>query len=143
VKGNHIDWTPELESQLDRLWNVEKLSRAKIAIALGISKNAVIGKANRMGLDPKINAGAFPKTLAKDYVKLDKTPKIGRVGRIGSSLIPELAVFHRSPDRTCQWLEGNPKEFNWCGKPTTRVYCQEHHDRCYVKIVSQKMGDAS
>lgn len=37
------------------------------------------------------------------------------------------------PARTCQFLEGDPAERGFCGKPTARgSYCAEHYDRCHV-----------
>lgn len=34
---------------------------------------------------------------------------------------------------TCQWIEGEPRERNFCGKPAKAgsSYCEEHHKRCW------------
>ena len=36
------------------------------------------------------------------------------------------------PD-SCRWIEGEPKDANYCGEPVKRgsSYCAEHHARCY------------
>ncbi|MCA0451754.1 MAG: GcrA cell cycle regulator, partial [Proteobacteria bacterium] len=44
-----MDWTPEQISELTRLWG-EGLTTAEIGKRLGISKNAVVGKAHRLNL---------------------------------------------------------------------------------------------
>lgn len=38
--------------------------------------------------------------------------------------------------RTCQWLEGDAKERNFCGEPTQAgsSYCPEHHAVCYTGV---------
>ncbi|MDE2213223.1 MAG: hypothetical protein KGJ34_01675 [Patescibacteria group bacterium] len=45
-------WTPELMQNLARLWD-EGHSTAEIGRRLGFSKNAVVGKAHRLGLTPR------------------------------------------------------------------------------------------
>src|SRR6516165_681821 len=54
------DWTLERSALLRRLWNDEGLSGGEIAERMGLSRNAVIGRAHRMGLqkrnDRKANA---------------------------------------------------------------------------------------
>jgi len=45
-------WTPELVQNLSRLWG-EGHPTAEIGRRLGISKNAVVGKANRLALTPR------------------------------------------------------------------------------------------
>lgn len=44
-----------------------------------------------------------------------------------------------NPPKTCQWINGEGRDRDFCGKPVTKrangspsSYCQEHHDRCYV-----------
>jgi hypothetical protein len=49
--GGHSDfWTLERIEQLKALWQAETLSARQIAGELGVSKSAVIAKANRLGL---------------------------------------------------------------------------------------------
>jgi GcrA cell cycle regulator len=45
-------WTPELIQNLSKLWD-EGHSTAEIGRRLGISKNAVVGKAHRLALTPR------------------------------------------------------------------------------------------
>ena len=39
-----------------------------------------------------------------------------------------------SPHTTCQWLSGEPRARDFCGKPTLRdsSYCSEHHAICWI-----------
>lgn len=46
-------WPEPLETALTRLWNVEKLSASQCAERLGVTRNAVIGKAHRLGLEAR------------------------------------------------------------------------------------------
>lgn len=40
-----------------------------------------------------------------------------------------------APFTTCQWLEGEPKERNFCGDPSVpgKSYCARHAARCFLK----------
>lgn len=54
-------WTEERVELLKKLWN-ERLSASRIAFEIGgISRNAVVGKAHRLGLEGRENAGGRPK----------------------------------------------------------------------------------
>jgi GcrA cell cycle regulator len=48
-----MSWTPEAEALLRQLWNVEKLSAVQIGRRVHKTANAVIGKADRLGLDQR------------------------------------------------------------------------------------------
>ncbi len=38
----------------------------------------------------------------------------------------------------CQWLEGDPRDRNFCNLPVKEdsSYCEEHHKRCYTGLRS-------
>ncbi|WP_438381268.1 GcrA family cell cycle regulator [Asaia sp. BMEF1] len=58
-----MEWTDEIISRLQTLWQ-EGLSTAEIGRQLSITKNAVVGKAHRLGLPPRpspIRATAKPR----------------------------------------------------------------------------------
>ena len=71
-----------------------------------ISRNAVIGKANRLGLSKKLSS---KNTTIKKEIS-------------ASSLVPNMSG--------CKWPIGHPgdKDFYFCGKPTIpgKPYCGEH-----------------
>jgi GcrA cell cycle regulator len=97
-----MDWTEERASQLKELW-AQGLSARQIADQLGgVTRNAVIGKAHRLGLSQPSPAKIKAKPTA----------------------IPTVA------DRGCRWPIGHPGEtaFRFCGAPaeTGKPYCTEH-----------------
>ncbi len=108
-------WTPELIQNLSKLWD-EGHSTAEIGRRLGISKNAVVGKAHRLALTPR------PSPL--------KRPPVRR---------PVAAAT--APGGVCSWPTGHPgdKDFAFCGKRPMagKPYCAEHAAMAYVQPKSR------
>ena len=108
-------WTPERMEMLGRLWE-EGLSTAEIGRQLGLTKNAVIGKAHRLGLKGRPSPVKAP-------------PKPAAAAR------PPVVVGFSGP--TCSWPFGHPGEkgFHFCGaRPLPgKPYCAEHAARAYVR----------
>jgi GcrA cell cycle regulator len=109
-------WTDERVAQLGKLW-AEGLSTAEIGRRLGITKNAVVGKAHRLQLAPRpspLNSPPAPRRPAP-------TP------------IVQLDVAGPS----CCWPIGHPgdKGFHFCGGRNIpgKPYCTEHAALAYVK----------
>jgi len=105
-------WTSELVQNLSRLWD-EGLSTAEIGRRLGVSKNAVVGKAHRLSLTPR------PSPL--------KHPPVRR----------QAAAAAATGSGICSWPSGHPgdKDFGFCGKRTVvgKSYCAEHAAMAYVR----------
>src|SRR5487761_1420900 len=105
-------WTSELVQNLARLWD-EGHSTAEIGRRLGVSKNAVVGKAPRLALTPR------PSPL--------KRPPMRRPA-------PATAV---TGSGNCSWPTGHPadKDFGFCGRRTLagKPYCAEHATMAYVR----------
>ena len=59
-------WTPELIKDLKRLWN-KGLTTVEIGNRIGMSKNAVVGKAHRLGLEGR------PSPIKRDKNKIQIT----------------------------------------------------------------------
>lgn len=108
-------WTEEKQQLLEKLWK-EGVSARAIAEELGggVTRNAVIGKANRMGLSQQ--------------------PKEG--GHVASPAEPEPASILSA--KLCQWPFGDPNDndFHFCGKPVVPdwPYCQEHCNDAYRSL---------
>ena len=104
-------WTHDLVEQLGQLWR-QGLSTAEIGRRLGLTKNAVVGKAHRLSLDPR------PSPL--------KTPPRRR---------PPIVIDVSGP--TCSWPIGHPGEkgFHFCSdKPMPgKPYCAAHAALAYIK----------
>lgn len=129
-------WTDDRVEKLRELWD-KGLSASQIAkeLAEGVTRNAVIGKAHRMGLasrpspvkaDPAKRAAATSKKKAAPTNKKEKvksTPSSGKV------TILDLT------ESMCKWPIGHPGEpnFHFCGKPSqpTFPYCAAHCVEAY------------
>lgn len=104
-------WTEERVTALQQLW-AQGLSASQIAERLGsVTRNAVIGKAHRLGLASRPSP-----------IKLEGPPR-PRVGK------------YKGP--TCQWPIGDPssQEFKFCGAPIEpgRPYCANHCEQAYIR----------
>jgi GcrA cell cycle regulator len=111
-----MDWTEQRVAELQQLWR-EGLSTAEIGKRLGITKNAVVGKAHRMGLSSR------PSPI----LKREPAP---------APQIVTLGVH------SCRWPIGEPGKpgFRFCtsravmGKP----YCGEHCAMAYARPKQQE-----
>jgi len=115
-------WSDERIEQLKALW-AEGLTTGEIGKRLGVSKNAVVGKAHRLGLkgrpSPIKRTAQAVKQAAKPKEKDDKIRSV-----------VDLSAH------TCRWPIGDPREpgFHFCGAPSMpgKPYCQEHAAIAYV-----------
>jgi GcrA cell cycle regulator len=111
-------WTPERLATLRDLWADHSLSAVKVGAILGCTKNAVIGKAHRLDLPPRI-----------EFEELRERP-----------LHPLFEVGNRD----CRFPIGNPGEegFHFCRvrvETEGRSYCHEHHARSVRKGESEDL----
>ena len=151
-----MDWTDEFIDRLRALWR-EGHSTAEIGRRLGISKNAVVGKAHRLALDARPSPirrsapGQAPKRETARRVTGPTLPPMAAVApveRVVPLAVAPLAVpqppvlraVGRSSGRlvACCWPIGEPgtQSFRFCddeslpGKP----YCSAHAAVAYVKV---------
>lgn len=115
-------WTEERLADLTRLWS-EGLSITQIGLAIGVSRNAVVGKVHRMGL---------PKRQSP-IVKSDK-PRAPKAPIQRRRAVPlSLEQWDRN---TCSWPTGDPKtdNFSFCGEQVEpgRPYCTAHCAKAYT-----------
>ena len=100
-------WTKSKVDKLSSMW-AKGIPAREIAEKLGnVSRNAVIGKANRLGLSKKIKE--------KESIKETKSTSL-------NSLIANM--------KGCKWPIGHPgdEDFYFCGKEVIpgKPYCGEH-----------------
>ena len=100
-------WTKSKVGKLSSMW-AKGIPAREIADKLGnVSRNAVIGKANRLGLSKKIKQ--------KESIKETKSTSL-------NSLIANM--------KGCKWPIGHPgdEDFYFCGKEVIpgKPYCGEH-----------------
>jgi hypothetical protein len=100
-----ISWTPAMDADLLRM-RAEGVSFTKIARYLGVTKNAVVGRAHRVS-DARRLVGVAIRPLVE-------------VGR---------------PGLRCQWIEGEPAMDDACkcgaAAKAGTPYCDAHYRRCY------------
>ena len=140
-----MPWNDENVSKLRELWD-QGLPTAQIGKLLGFTKNAVVGKAHRIGLERR------PSPIRRTAVKPDRK-------KARSPIVPTLKfeaskedtkevvkqqtfqpavknLFANQTKRGCEWPEGHPDEsdFKFCGKDRfeDKPYCIDHCAIAYV-----------
>lgn len=129
-----MSWTDDKIAQLVDQWG--KASAAVIGKAVGKPKNAVIGKAHRLGLQ-QTGAGA---RLDLTPPSKPKTANTNRRPRRTKKAPPSKQV--RLADLTeqqCRYPHGDrPADIRFCGHPVMErgdwraPYCEYHQGRCYT-----------
>ena len=116
-------WTDEQIAELKRLWCANELTTAQIGKKIGRTKNAVIGKANRLGLPPK-------------------------TGKLFEPIPPRVSLspppLHRAA--SCAWPIGDPMQpdFRLCGAEIARgSYCATHAARASKRTLPELDVDAT
>lgn len=161
-----MEWTDETILRLRELW-AEGCSTAEIGRRLGVSKNAVVGKAHRLDLtarpSPIRRDGAGPKRPRRPTIRRVAGPTLPPLASTRGpapimAAAPRPAVTPPAPRLqpvppprygrviTCCWPIGEPgtRSFRFCdassvpGKP----YCDEHAELAYVKV-RDKREDAA
>lgn len=128
-------WTTKDDTALRKLWADKKLSTREMGLRLGRSKNAVIGRANRLGLAAR--AKSRPPKPVNDkpkrpaYYNWNKRAEIA--GKIYGSGKPLIDLEHDE----CRWPVGDIENgITFCaakikpGKP----YCEKHH-ACASRVI--------
>ncbi len=114
-------WTEDKVKQLKKLWAKGK-STVEIAKELGISKNSVVGKVHRLGLNNR------PSPIKKKAITVKSVRKAPK----GKCTLMDLKLT------TCHWPVGDPKDadFHFCGEQTVtgKPYCAEHCKLAYTSL---------
>ena len=125
---NNSVWDEKQLAKLKKLWD-EGLPITKIGLELGVSRNAIAGKAHRLGL-PKRNS---PISKSGDPRKNQD------VSNLETSKEPPLKILLREVEwsrNRCCWPIGDPKlpGFSFCGTSIVpgRPYCEEHSNLAYT-----------
>lgn len=152
-----MTWTNERIGELTKLWE-QGLSASEIGKALGVSKNAVVGKAHRLNLPARpspIKRGGSSKprsgkpTLVTPKLNTSKMSATAMHCRPAKPLIEEeekaerrSPVLNRRASRAasgsseCLWPIGDPgdADFHFCGEPSVsgKPYCAEHCSKAYI-----------
>lgn len=151
-----MDWTTEAIERLKALW-AEGHSTAEIGRRMGISKNAVVGKAHRLNLSARpspIRRDATPRPapvpraprpvpapmqrLVQPPVMRPAAPPAPPPQAVAPPVVRSFPVARpRVGSRSCCWPIGEPGTtgFRFCGgEPMAgKPYCTEHAALAYVK----------
>ncbi len=156
-----MEWTDQTIARLRELW-AEGHSTAEIGRRMGVSKNAVVGKAHRL------NLAARPSPIRRDREGALPRPVMPR--RVTGPTLPPLAAEAPAPSapppprpvvgqvqteapkpqairqvaaramrtQTCCWPLGEPgtRSFRFCDAEATpgKPYCSAHAAIAYVKV---------
>lgn len=150
VNGAKPSWSDDRKKKLTEL-REQGLSSSQIGLKLGVTRNAVIGQAHRMGLAVPnrtvrakvMTPRANPQRLQTHYTPR-KRLRISLVETPGTPLTEPVYIPASEYDKsipleqrktllelnhhTCHWPIGDPSkpDFFFCGASTNRVYCQHH-----------------
>lgn len=149
-----MDWNEETIGRLRALWD-EGHSTAEIGRRLGVTKNAVVGKAHRLNLPPR--QSPIRRTLGEP-----RTARPIAAPRVSGPTLPALPTAAAAPRvmeaprpqatlrsvpaasrpgarvSACCWPIGDPgtPTFRFCSDSaiTGKPYCSEHAALAYVKV---------
>jgi len=133
-----MSWNNEKVDKLKKLWGKGSTASQIAEIIGGISRNAVIGKANRLNLSSKIkvrSALSNPNSQ-NSFEENNSKQKRGRKSKF-QSLIIEKDFEPENPKKleeldegSCKWPVGHPEEssFYFCGRSSIKdfSYCKLH-----------------
>ena len=139
-----MSWNQQKVDDLKKLWN-EGVATSRIGEQLGFTKNAVIGKAFRLGLERRQNSRK--KTAQSQSVSsvtmYRETSVPGNsqitakreVTRRREKFSFKKSIVGTGNFKSCQWPIGDPLEegFHYCGGQNipTKPYCIEHYKKAY------------
>lgn len=129
-------WTEENFRELRELVGMG-LSASQTARRMGVTRNAVTGKALRNGLHFGSDS---PKNTAARAPRAEYVPSAPRLQRVKALAPPPSEPEPIGPlemlpsSKCCQWIEGDPAKPGWraCGHPGF-PWCEHHHARAFVK----------
>jgi GcrA cell cycle regulator len=140
-----MSWNDTNVARLKELWD-QGLPTAQIGKLLGFTKNAVVGKAHRIGLERR--PSPIRRTAVKPDRKKARSPIVPTLNFEASKeeIIEKTKhqafqpvvknLFKSQTKRTCEWPEGHPDEsdFKFCGKDRfeDKPYCIDHCAVAYV-----------
>jgi GcrA cell cycle regulator len=151
----HSLWTDKVVATLTELWADKDISAALIAHRLShkfgvvISRNAILGKAHRLGLPSRREASPSKKRRVPTLRKPPAPRKRIVEPKLAANAIVDINipfVQRRSllelTSKTCKWPVGDPHEpgFFFCGAEPVEgcVYCAGHMARAYQKPAARK-----
>ena len=139
-----MSWNTQKVEDLKKLWN-EGVATSRIGEQLGFTKNAVIGKAFRLGLERRQNSRkktahsqtVSSVTMYRETNTANHTPAAPKreVTKRREKFSFKKSIVGTGNFKSCQWPIGDPLEegFHYCGGQNipTKPYCIEHYKKAY------------
>ena len=140
-----MPWNDDNVARLRELWD-QGLPTAQIGKLLDFTKNAVVGKAHRIGLERR--PSPIRRTAVKPDRKKARSPIVPKL-HFDSQPVQQKEITNNNIfipasknllitklKRGCEWPEGHPGEtgFHFCGKERfdEKPYCIKHCTVAYV-----------
>ena len=156
--GENYDWSENAVARLRELWS-EGHSTAEIGRRLGVSKNAVVGKAHRLDLSARpspIKGGAPIGSQPRQAKVIPKLTDMVPLPSCAPTPCEAAAAARREPrpprapvapvarnlavsrTETCCWPIGSPGHpgFQYCDTPALvgKPYCEDHANVAYRTV---------
>ena len=138
-----MSWNQQKVEDLKKLWN-DGVATSRIGEQLGFTKNAVIGKAFRLGLERRQNSRkkiSQPTSFSSTTLYRETSSSSSSISvkkepiRRREKFSFKKSIVGTGNFRSCQWPIGDPlKEgFHYCGGQNipTKPYCIEHFKKAY------------
>ncbi|MCY4184351.1 MAG: hypothetical protein OXC82_14345 [Rhodobacteraceae bacterium] len=133
-------WTTQQVNKAVNMWKEGKTA-TEISNKISKSRNAVIGKLNRLGVKKPNSDAANEASSNKDENKatddkVDERLNGRSTGDLrGAQLEDQRLSLLYLNEKTCRWPIGDPstKNFWFCGKPTllNKRYCAQHSELAF------------
>ena len=147
------DWTDRRIAILRELWS-KGLSARQIAEQLGdVSRNAVIGKAHREGLDSRPSpirakgTGSWEPRVRSRVIRAEAVLALVPViepETLEQAAEPDAPSIQTAPvsNRGCQYPRGEKPNFDFCGAPRNdgSSYCRPHHRITHYRITDKRVN---
>lgn len=139
-----MSWTEDRVGILKELWGQGKTAAQIAQILGGVTRNAVIGKANRLSLSGRASPIQQSKKLvaANTSVKTAPKKKLASVKKASGEGKYDLIDLN---SRMCHFPSGDPKKagFGFCGERVSSglPYCEEHAAIAYHTPARAKKAD--
>lgn len=156
-KRGYFQWTEQAERRLRTLY-AGPMTVQEIAAAMGLSRNTVIGKVHRLGLErPRLSrlSCAAIRASKGNAARVQIEGPLSQSTRKAVAAVVDAATEHMMTERLsddpqepvgCRYIDGDVKSRDWgyCQRPQREgsPYCAQHHRRCHASVQPLNAGQS-